>query len=67
MIGRLMQPNIFLPSDFLIYNCDNENSFKSINRSRTMHNKSSIKNESSIDRIPTPKSLQIHTGSFGLI
>ena len=67
MIGRLIQPNILLPSDFLNYNYDNKNSTKSINHSGTTHNKSSITNESSMARIPTPKSLQIHMGSFGLI
>lgn len=61
MIGRLIQPNILLPSDFLNYNYD-MNSIKSINHSGTTHNKSSITNESSMARIPTPKSLQIHMG-----
>ena len=65
MIGRLIQPNILLPSGF--HNYDNKNSIKSINHSGTTHNKSLITNESSMARIPTPKSLHIHMGSFGLI
>jgi hypothetical protein len=47
----LIQPNILLPSGFLNYNYDNNNSIKSINYSGTTHNKSSITNESSIAHI----------------
>ena len=66
MIGRLIQPNILLPSDFVNYNYDN-NSINPINYSGTTHNKSSITNESSMARIPTPNWLQTHMGSFGSI
>jgi hypothetical protein len=64
MIGKLIQPNILLPSGFLNYNYDNNNSIKSINYSRTTHNKSSITNESSMTHILYSK---ITSDSYGLI